>query len=242
MRRHRGGKLTRQLDRQLQQREGVARRRRKQRCFVRGGYGLAALSQQTPCSVCGERSELEPWKRIERRARIGTKRRQHGELLSDQPPRSKGEGLRGRAIEPVRVVHGHQHRRFGGRLDEQRQRPGTDREHVRLAFLQRERRGERPRLHRRDSRQQVEHGAEERVQAGEGDLRLRLDSDRAEDAHVGGERTSLLEQGGLAQPGIADHDQYAAAPASRFVEQRCDAPQLSLAPDEHTRTVLDPHD
>jgi hypothetical protein len=55
------------------------------------------------------------------------------------------------------------------------------------------------------------------VQAGEGELRLRLNPDRELHAEPGGDRrlADVPEQRGLADPGFAAHDDGATAPGTR---------------------------
>ena len=71
------------------------------------------------------------------------------------------------------------------------------------------------------------------MEAGEGELELRLDAGRLEHPHVGRQAAGLFEQGGLAQAGVADQDQCPAATAPRLVEKCRDAPKDPFAPDEH---------
>jgi hypothetical protein len=72
-------------------------------------------------------SELERW----RIAGAGPESSQHGHPLVAQPPGQVAEHLRGRLVEPLRVVDGDQHRTRLGEPAHQAEYGGTERALVR---------------------------------------------------------------------------------------------------------------
>jgi hypothetical protein len=198
---------------------------------------------QQPAGVIGrEGTEVEPRERIERRHLTGPNGDEERDLLSEQPSRCESECIGGGPVKPMGVVEDHEDGELLCCLDEQGQRRGADDEGVRFAFLERKRRSEGLPLNRWDPREQLEHRAEQLVQARERELQLGLDSRRGEDPHVSRVAAGLCEERGLAHAGVADDDQRSAASAPCLVEESRDAPQLPFPPDEHTLTVLDRHD
>ena len=73
------------------------------------------------------------------------------------------------------------------------------------------------------------------MDAGEGELGLRLDAERAQNAKPLGSLDCVLEHRGLADPRLAAQDEGAAATLARRVEHRVDSRALELAADQHHR-------
>ena len=81
----------------------------------------------------------------------------------------------------------------------------------------------------------VEHRAQQLMQGGERQLRLRLDARAREDGDVGGPPAGGQEQRGLARARVAADDERAAAARARGVEDRRDPLELGLAAVEDLR-------
>ena len=233
----RRGKVAREIDRQFEEGERIARGRGKDARLVGRRHRVRAHPQQAAGVLRRKRLELELGQGSERRRRLEARGGDHGHLLHPQTAGREGERVGGRTIEPMHVVEQEEDGRVLGRLDEERQGSGAHRQHVGLAVLERERGAEGARLRRGDARQQGEDRAQQLVQHGERKLRLGLDPCRGEDEHVGGPGPRLLEQCGLSDTRLADQHEYAAPPAASFIEQSRHTPHLCVAPDEHVSTI-----
>ena len=78
----------------------------------------------------------------------------------------------------------------------------------------------------------VRYGARQLHQRGKGDSRLGLDAARVQHAHLGRNLGRIVPQGGLADSGLAPHDEGATTAIPGGVEQRVDPSLLALAPDQ----------
>ena len=180
-----------------------------------------------------ETSELELWEspRTEALAAGGE---EHDDAFRLEPPRRERERAGRRLVEPVRVVDHAEERAVVSRGGEQAQRRGADVEAAgALRLGERQCAAQRVRLHRRQLRQPVEQRAHELVQARVRELRLGLDAERAHDPRIARSRDGVLEQGALADPGVAADDEGGAPAASRPLEHSLDPSAFALAADEH---------
>ena len=163
---------------------------------------------------------------------------EHDDAFRLESPRRERERAGRRLVEPVRVVDHAEERAVVPRGSEQAQRRGADVEPARALCLgERERAAQRIRLDRRQLRQPVEQGTHELVQARVRELRLGLDAERAHDPGIAGARDGVLEQGALADPGVAADDQRAAPAAPRLLEHSIDPSALALTADEHVAII-----
>ena len=146
----------------------------------------------------------------------------------------EGEHVGGRRIEPVRVLDHEQQRRARRDVAEQVERRERDQERVgRLGLRHAERGQQRVAPARRQRVRGAEHGAQQLVQAGEGEPRLRLHARGAQHAQalVLRYRDRARQQRRLADPGLpADDERTAAGPGP--VQQRRDRVKLEVAPDQ----------
>ena len=83
------------------------------------------------------------------------------------------------------------------------------------ALLETEGGSDRRGLRLRQSFHVAERGTKKLVQAGERQLRLRLDPASSEDAHVAGSLPRILEQRRLADPGLSAQNERAAPRSTR---------------------------
>ena len=124
------------------------------------------------------------------------------------------------------------------RSGEQTQSRRPDVEPARALRLgERKRAAQRIRLDRGQVWQPVEQGTHELVQGRVRELRLGLDAERAHDPGSARPRDGVLEQGALADPGVAADDERAAPAALRLLEQSIDRSALALTADEHAPII-----
>ncbi|MCV2488378.1 hypothetical protein OF117_03305 [Geodermatophilus sp. YIM 151500] len=132
---------------------------------------------------------------------------QDGDPLRRQPSRGEDQGVRGRRIGPLGVVHEADQASVAGRLAQQRQHSGGDEEPVAPSGVGEPNRGaRRGRLRGRERGDQVEHRPQQLVEGGEGQLRLGLDAGRAEHPQVGCGPRRAVQQRGLADAGVPHED------------------------------------
>ena len=101
------------------------------------------------------------------------------------------------------------------------------------ARRQPERRAQRRRLRLRQLVEPVERRPQQRVQAGERDLRLGLDPARPQHEHALRALDGVLEQRRLADPGRAGEHERLARAQPRGGQQLLDAGELGVSPDQH---------
>lgn len=80
----------------------------------------------------------------------------------------------------------------------------------------------------------MEGRAQELGETGKGKLGLRIDPSHLEHPHLPGPASRVTQQGALADPFLAPHDEGTALTASGGIEQQLDASTLNLASDGHT--------
>ena len=147
---------------------------------------------------------------------------------------AKQQRLGARAVEQVRVVDEQRERRLLGVGGEQAQRRGADREAVaRGRRAERERAPERGRLRPGDPVERAERRAQQLGEPRERDLGLRLDAARAQHAHPPGLPGRVLEQRGLADPGLADEREHAALAVPRLGQEPVERQPLLVAAEQH---------
>ena len=111
---------------------------------------------------------------------------------------------------------------------------GSDRETIAgTGRAERQRAGERPGLGLRQVVDGDKGGAQQLGQPRERHPRLGLDPARLQQPHARRRAGGVLEQRGLADAGLADHRQHAAAPVSGLGQQPIDRELLLFAPKQH---------
>ena len=173
-------------------------------------------------------------RRVERRALALANRDQERDALTFDAPRAEHERLHRRAVEPVGVVDEHGQRLPLGGVREQGQRTRVGREAaVWGRGRQSQRAGQRVALRRRQAIEALQEGLQHRPQAGKGQLRLGLDATRAEDHHPRRSSPGVVEERGLADAGLADHDERPAPALPGRVQVRIHVRELRLPAHKH---------
>ena len=141
-------------------------------------------------------------------------------------------------VHPLGVVDDAQQRPLLGDLGEQAQRREADEEPVRrVARALAEHDLERLALRSRKLRQPIEHRHAQLVQAGEGELHLRLDACRAQDGHRRCGRDQVLQQRGLADSGFTAQHQR---PALAALDRGDEAVELHALPGSPSQRLAQP--
>ena len=164
---------------------------------------------------------------------------QHRDGVCQQSTRGEGQRLGGRAVQPLRIVHDHQHRRLLGVARDQPQCGGTHQQTVGLDALAEAEGGSECRgMGGWESLEQRQGGAKQFVQAREGDVRLELDAARGEHSHLDSTLHRKAEEGSLADPGLAADDQRRAAPKAGVGERPLYGRHLPVATEQHPTGML----
>ena len=197
------------------------------------GAGPAATSSRAAVSSSGPRSRSGT--RVAGNGRSPVRAAKRIATRSDASRRAANRSASAeRASSPCAIVDHAQHRCFLARGSEEAERAGVHGEAIRHAGRADLQRGaHRGGLRRRERVQVPEHRPQQPVQAPARELGLRLDAGRAQDVEPLGAPRGLFEQGALADPRLAPHDQGARAAAPRRGHQCVDAFELVGAPDEH---------
>ena len=178
---------------------------------------------------------LEPGPDRDRPAAVGA---EQDDPLGAEPAAGEQQRLERAVVEPLAVVDERQQRLLLGGRGEQAQHARHDGVAIAARRLaERERPAQRGGLGRRDRVEPVEQRPEQLAQARERDVRLGLHPARAQDRHAGALRPGarVLEQRGLADPGLADEQQRAAPAGAGVAQQPVDPGPLLVAADEHHR-------
>src|SRR5205814_517088 len=104
---------------------------------------------------------------------------------------------------------------------------------LRIGGAEGERARKRLRLRRRDALDRRQRRTHQLGEARERNLRLRLDPACAQDPHSGRLPDGVLEQRGLADPGLAHERERPAAACARLVEEAVEREPLFLAAEQH---------
>ena len=168
----------------------------------------------------------------------GADAEQDDDGIGRQPAGGEGEGVGRGGIRRVQVVHHHGDRSALGVAAEQAQHGRADGEPVtrivgRGRSGQRQRRGERLRLDRRDPVQFAERGTDELQQGRERDLGLGLQPGRAQYPHRGEVPDAVVEQRRLPHAGLAGEREHAAGAQAGRGHQPIDRLQLGLPTHQH---------
>jgi hypothetical protein len=152
----------------------------------------------------------------------------HRDRLGVEAARDEDEDVGAGVVEPVGVVDHAQQRSALGRLGEDVESGQRDEEALGALrpALQPERAAEGLRLDGGDRVDAVEHGSQELVQRREGQPLLQLGPATHEDLHAARPRARLVEQGGLADPRRAAHDEDRAVRLAGGAEQVVDVVEL----------------
>jgi hypothetical protein len=136
-------------------------------------------------------------------------------------------------VEPVGVVHEANERPGLGDVRQQSQNREADEEWIGLTTVAQPKGGaQRVSLWRGQPIDSVEDRHAELVELRERKLHLRLDADRSVDAEAVAVARDVVEQGGLATPGLAVDDQCGALTASQSGQQLVESGALNCAPPE----------
>ena len=166
-------------------------------CTLSSSSARASLSPSPPIGQLGEPGEDVV---ADARSRGAHER----DPLGEEPAGDEAEDLRGRLVEPLRVVDDADERLLLGDLGEQRQRGEPDQEPVRArAGAQAEHRRERVALRGGQPVEVIEHRRAELMEAAVGQLHLRLDADGRRDAPAGDTVGQVVQQRALADARLA---------------------------------------
>ncbi len=158
-----------------------------------------------------------------------TRGQHQADRLGEQTPSDEGQRLRGNLVEPLRVVHEAEQRLLGRRVGQQAENRETDQEPVRRwPRTQPERRGQSLALRTGKPLDAPEERGAQLVQPGERKLHLGLDACPANDAVVASTLREMVQEGGLADTGLAPQHQDGAAPGLHHGAQPVE--HLALAP------------
>lgn len=150
-----------------------------------------------------------------------------------QPARDELQRLRRHVVQPLRVVDDDHQRLVPAGVREQAQRRQAHEEPVgRGAAAQPERRAQGVALRLGKVVETGQQRGAELVQAGVGELHLRLDAGRADGTASGGALDQVLQQLGLADPRLAAHDEDPAPSGPGLREEVVEGLALALPPQE----------
>lgn len=154
--------------------------------------------------------------------------------LGLDPAGGEGERLRGGPVQPLAVVDHADQRPSLGRLRQQARDGQADQEAIRGRPLdQAERRPQRIGLRRGQAPEVIEHRLAQLLEARVGQLHLRLDAGRTHHPQVDRGSEHVVEQGGLAHPGLAAHHDRATAAGADLAEQAVEERAFAFAPRQH---------
>ena len=163
---------------------------------------------------------------------------QHRDRLRAEAPGDEHHGVRRAVVEPLRIVDQAQQRAFAGDVRQQRQRGEVDEERRRLApALEPQGAAECAGLWRGKAGHSIQHRSQQLLQSGERQLRLGLDAERLEDAHVRCLLARVAEQRRLADARFATDDEHATARPAGVREQPGNGSTLRASAAEHTTSV-----
>ena len=123
-----------------------------------------------------------------------TRGEEHRDVLCLEAPCDEEERIRGRVVEPLRILDEAQEGLVLGRLGEQAQRCRRDEEAVASSRRQPERPLEGSGLRLRDVFDVTQDRANNLVQGGERQVRLRFDPSTAQNEHVAGLIARVLQE------------------------------------------------
>ena len=155
------------------------------------------------------------------------------DLLGEQAAGNEPQDLRRGVVEPLRVVDDTGQRLLLGDLGEQRQRGQPDQEPVgRSAGAAAEHRRERVALRDGQPVEVVQHGRAELVEAGVGQLHLRLDAGGSRDVPAGQPVGQVVQQRALAHARLAPQDGDPAPAGERVGHEPVERLTLAAASEE----------
>ena len=168
---------------------------------------------------------------------------QDDDRVGREPPRGEDERVRRRRVGQVQVVDHDGDRAVLGVPADQAQHRRADREPVaRLGRAleprgERERGGQRIRLHRRDPVERAERRAQQLQQRPERDLPLRLEAGRTQHPHLVESVDGVVEQRGLSDPGLAGESEHAARSQAGRGHEPVDRLLLGLPTHQHAPSL-----
>jgi hypothetical protein len=202
----------------------------------------AMIRSSTPSSSRAGKTDLQQRPRITTTQGLNVKRRQTGEcavqhsggkrerdLLRQETARDKGPGSARTPIEPLRVINDTYERLLLGGLGEQAEDRKSDQKRVRRGpGTQSERDAERVVLGLREALEKLDERGTELLNGRKWELHLRLDPGGPGDPKSSRSLDRVLERGGLANAGVATHDQHAPVSAAHIVKQLVEHLELVL--------------
>ena len=164
---------------------------------------------------------------------------EHDDALGFEPPGDEHERICGCVVEPLGIVDEAQERLIFRGLGEQAQDCERDEEAVLASpCCQAERSTEGGGLRRRKALYVPENRADDLVQSGERELRLRFHPGAAEHAHVAGLVARVLQKRGLADARLAGDDEDGAPRRASAIEKLADTRAFRVSPVEHVRVIV----
>jgi hypothetical protein len=158
----------------------------------------------------------------------------HRDPLGQQPPGDEGQHLRGRAVEPVGVFdQAHERARLGRFGEQAEHRQGHEKAVRRVALLQPEGHAQRVLLGSRQIAHPVQQRRAQVMQPRERQLHLGLHAGGARHAALGRLLGEILEQDGLADPGLAPQHQHRALAHAHALQQAVQRGALGAAVVHH---------
>jgi hypothetical protein len=86
----------------------------------------------------------------------------------------------------------------------------------------------------------IEEGTADLVQSGVGELHLGLSTGRPRNAVITSAGFEVVEQGRLADPGLASHDEHLALPGAGARDQTVEGGTLAMPAEQHGLTAIRP--
>jgi hypothetical protein len=218
---------------QLEQRQRVARR-----CSVQLEDDLLRQSRSLQ-QLDGLRAlesaddELVDAGRLEHARIPVTSGKEHRQWIGFEPARDEDECIRGRRVEPMRIVDDAEQWLLLAGRGQKAERAGADEETAIQRWSEPERAAQRCRLSLRDLVDEVDDRAEELVKTGERQLGLGLHSLRMEHAHVACPFLRITQERALADARFTAHHERATGAGRRLSEQHIDALTLRCPADQH---------
>ena len=191
--------------------------------------------QQRPRIVVVQPGQVQPGQPGQVTRRCGITRAEYqrdrfGVHPAGDERQDPGRGL----VQPLRVIDQVQQRPVGGHLRQQPQHRQSDQEAIRRAARpQAERDAQRLALRAGQHVEPVQHTPAQLMERSVRQLDLRLDALRPGNLEVLSRCGRVTQQRGLADPGLAAHDEHPAVPRPDIRNQPVQGPELLPAAPEH---------
>jgi hypothetical protein len=160
-------------------------------------------------------------------------REQEHDRLSEQTPADKSQDLARWFIEPLGIVDKANQRAFRGHLGKQAKYGKAHKKPIRsVPVREPEHDPQRLLLPLRQSRQILEHRPAQLVQGRKWHFQLGLDSSDPDDSTASRLASAVVHQRGLADPGLAAHDQRRALSLANAIQHGVERRALAPPPPE----------